>query len=113
MSRKQSRQRERFAACRAGGSKRPIKGTQPIIAAETPSESLTEPTARQPLEKYPELMRADDVAEIMGTSKQAVYRMSRAGEIPSFWTGSRLFFPRAYFESLIAECMDKHKEANR
>ena len=102
MTRERNRQRDGFAAFSTGGYAYPMTGSAaPIIAAQEPSESLQEASSRQRLNGYPELMRAAHVAEILGTSKQAVYRMERAGQIPSVMIGSRLYFPRTYFESLI------------
>ena len=80
--------------------------------ASSPKEIVPEAKEKALLEDYPELMRAEHVAHVMGVSKQAVYRMSREEQIPSVVIGSRIFFPRQRFLEFLEYLESQKRQSN-
>ena len=80
--------------------------------APSPKEIVPEAKEKALLEDYPELMRAEHVAHVMGVSKQAVYRMSREEQIPSVVIGSRIFFPRQRFLEFLEYLESQKRQSN-
>ena len=60
---------------------------------EALEKTVREKQQPQPLEG--ELMSVDDVCELLGKSKSAVYRTVRCHDIPFIRQGNRLYFDRA------------------
>lgn len=54
-----------------------------------------------------QLLRSEDVAELLGISEQVVRRKFRSGELPGVKIGAFWYLPAEAFEGLVKSGMEK------
>lgn len=58
------------------------------------------------LDRFPEMLSPEDVAQLMGTDVCAVRYQMRKGNIPSMRIGRRIYVPKGVFVEFVREAMN-------
>ena len=80
-----------------------------IVPNEEPERTADDALAGDPLPNVTQhVLRADDVAQLLGLSRWKVYEAIRLGEIPSIRVGRRLLVPTHALRTWLSESGSGH-----
>jgi excisionase family DNA binding protein len=80
-----------------------------IVPNEEPERTADHAFERDPLPNVTQhVLRADDVAQLLGLSRWKVYEAIRLGEIPSIRVGRRLLVPTHALRTWLSESGSGH-----
>ena len=80
-----------------------------IVPSEEPERTTDDALAGDPLPNVTQhVLRAEDVAQLLGLSRWKVYEAIRLGEIPSIRVGRRLLVPTHALRTWLSESGSGH-----